>query len=88
MEETVGWKSLRAETFTGEILAFHILEMTPLSTNIDEPFLKDRILRFWNLTVSSTRTTITTQSPRGTVRERVICFATAIFYILLTRHGI
>jgi hypothetical protein len=51
-------QSFRAETFTCEILAFHILEMTPFSTNIDEPSLKDRILRLWNLTVSSARATI------------------------------
>jgi hypothetical protein len=35
----------RAETFIGEILAVHLLEMTFLSANIEEPFLKDRILR-------------------------------------------
>jgi hypothetical protein len=60
MEETVGWKSLRAATFTCETLAFHFLEMTPISTSIDEPSLKDRILRLWNLTVSSTSATIAT----------------------------
>jgi hypothetical protein len=72
-EETVGWKSLKADTFSSEILAFHILEMTLFSTNIDEPFLKDRILRLWNLTVSSTRVAIKTESPggRGEVRGAV-----------------
>jgi hypothetical protein len=44
-----------------EIHTLHILEMTPLPTNIDDPFLKDRILRLWNSTVSSTRATIVTQ---------------------------
>ena len=39
--------------------------MTPLCTNIGEPFLKDRILRLWNLTVSSDTATITTQSLKG-----------------------
>jgi hypothetical protein len=37
--------------------------MTPFSTSIDYPFLKDRILRLWNPTVSSTKVTIATQSP-------------------------
>jgi hypothetical protein len=36
--------------------------MTPLCTNVDAPFLKDRILRLWNLTVSSSWATIATQS--------------------------
>jgi len=39
--------------------------MTPFSTSIDYPFLKDRILRLWNPTVSSTRATIATQPQRG-----------------------
>ena len=58
-------QSLRAATFTCKTLAFHILEMTSLSTSIDSSFLKKRILRLWNLTVSSNRATIATQSPRG-----------------------
>jgi hypothetical protein len=55
-----------------EILAFHLLEMTPLSTNIGEPSLKNRILRLLNLTLFFTRATIATQSPWGRVRERVM----------------
>jgi hypothetical protein len=59
-----GGKVLKRQPFTCEIHTFHILEMTPLPTNIDYLFLKDRILRLWNPTVSSTRATIVTQ-PQG-----------------------
>jgi hypothetical protein len=54
--------------FIYEFQTFHILEMTPLSASINHSFLKDRILRLWNPSVSSTRAPITAQSPK---RERV-----------------
>jgi hypothetical protein len=65
MEEAVGWKSLRADLIHVKFTRSTSLKIIPLSTNIDYPFLKDRILRFWNPTVSSIRATIATQLPGG-----------------------
>jgi hypothetical protein len=54
--------------------------MTPLSTNINHPFLKDSIVRLWNPTVSSTRATIATQPLReeGGRRENAQGYSKAI----------
>src|SRR4030042_6097224 len=60
-----GEKVLERQPFICNIQTVHLLEMTPLSTSIVYPFLKDRILRLWNQTVSSTRATIATQPQRG-----------------------
>jgi hypothetical protein len=60
-----GRKVLERQPFTWEIRAIHLLEITPLSPSIDNPFLKDRILRLWNPTISSIRATITTQFHGG-----------------------
>ena len=56
-----GGKVLERQPLICNIQTVHILEMTPLSTSIVYPFLKDRILRLCNPTVSSTRATIATQ---------------------------
>ncbi len=58
-------KSLRAATFTPDIHTLPVIEMTIFSTNIDYPFLNDRILRLWNPIVSSARAAITTQPLKG-----------------------
>jgi len=54
--------------------------MTPLSTSIDYPFLKDRILRLWSPTVFSTRAIIATQPLReeGGRREDAQGYSKAI----------
>jgi hypothetical protein len=57
-ERQSGGKVLERQPFTSEFQTFHVLEMTPLFTSIDYPFLKDRILRLWNPTVSPTMVTI------------------------------
>jgi hypothetical protein len=60
-----GEKVLERQPFTSEIQTLDFVEMTSLSASIDWQFLKDRILRLWNPTVSSVRTTIATQSHVG-----------------------
>jgi hypothetical protein len=64
--------------------------MTSLSTNIDELFLKDRILRLWNLTASSTRATIATQSPGGEGHLMVVMEKKMLIFIfsLLLKKGL
>ena len=53
---------MERQPFTYEIQTLHILEMTSFSISADWPFLKDRIPKLGNLTVSSMKTAITTQS--------------------------
>jgi len=61
-EETVGWKVLERKPLTGKIQTYPILKMTLLTHRGSiKPFLKVRILRLWNQTVSSVKAT--TQSP-------------------------
>jgi len=62
MEETVGWKRLRAVTFNMQDLNAPYPQMIAFSTSTDQPILKVRILRLWNPALSSINAAIMIRS--------------------------